>query len=140
MILLLLLTVAIAQTPNCTWQCDDPVCPAMCRPICLPPACAYTNCSFGSATPACRVTCEEDGGNAVDACPVCETQCNPPPAPCVIQCEMTQCSWECNKPMFCPKPTCELQCELPACLPSGASIASAAWGTLLLLGIILFAE
>ncbi len=141
MLFLLLLVLASAQTPLCGWQCDDPVCHAVCWPMCSPPACEFIGCSAGSAKPNCRVNCNTTVINAVDMCPLCETHCDPPPAPCTIQCEIPQCGWVCDKPMYnCPKPTCQLQCEQPACAYSVASRLSVIWGTLVLLGVILLIE
>ncbi len=138
MVFLLFIAASIAQTPNCTWQCDDPICSADCRPICQPPVCTYINCS---GTPICWITCETTNINAIDACPLCTTQCNPAPVPCVTQCEESQCNWECSLPMYCPKPDCRLQCELPACGPSVGSILRATWSTMILLSVLfLFSE
>jgi len=129
--------VARAQTcdAECRWLCDDPVCPAVCVPDCLPPVCArclnhtlpdppYYNLTC-RPTQRCHVTCPPDQCNA-DMCPACETTCpteglcqNEPVDECIVLCEAPQCGWRCSKPLNCPKPRCELQCEEPACAVSG---------------------
>lgn len=107
--------------PECTWVCDDPVCPALCQ----------ANC-FGS----CPNTCENDCSCSLFSDPV-KQNCTPPlETPCTtcqasqkglncsdtnnrscecnLSCELP-CSWDCQTPSNCPKPKCELKCEKPAC-------------------------
>ena len=31
--------IASAAHPECRYACDDPVCPALCHPVCAPPRC-----------------------------------------------------------------------------------------------------
>lgn len=127
-ILLPLFMAVLAQTchPECHWACDDPVCPASCTPVCLPPQCEI--CLNNTGTPICRPTrqcyihCPSDECES-DSCPVCEVRCPDQchnASQCLIQCEEVECAWRCTKPRNCPKPVCELQCELPACVYSDA--------------------
>jgi hypothetical protein len=136
LLLLVLFSLTFAQTPNCTWQCDDPVCPAICQPVCSPPACTFIGCSVGSARPTCWTTCDTPY-NAIDTCPLCSTHCNPPPLSCTIECEEVQCGWVCDKPIYCHQPQCQLQCEQPTCQYSLGSLLSATFSTVLLLFLLL---
>lgn len=117
--IVMLCGLASSCHPECTWQCDDPVCPAICAPLCMPPSCQV--CDNRTGTPvcqpygACQISCPPNQCES-DACPACEVQCtNPCRYPtCFVQCEEAQCAWQCQKPS-CPYPTCQLQCEAPAC-------------------------
>lgn len=128
--LLLFIAAALACHPECTWQCDDPVCAAECRPVCDEPVCEI-QCEQGEqgeltrcAPPRCVVRCPDDRCET-DECPQCETVCEPPrcsgSAVCTIHCEETSCGWACHKPRHCPKPHCELQCDEPCCQASSAT-------------------
>lgn len=109
--------------PECTWQCSDPICPALCE----------INCNEGCSTTACDnagCTCSSFIDTSINNCPA------PLDSPCPVcdvtekgqgcqnlqgdscQCELSceqYCTWDCQTPNNCPKPTCELQCEKPAC-------------------------
>jgi len=116
--------------PQCRWQCDDPVCPAKCHPVCERPKCqiqceetACAKCTVHCDKPQCNVRCPKDMCEKND-CPKCETVCSPancrtsciaPEPVCTPMCEETKCDWKCKKPTTCPKPKCELQCDKPAC-------------------------
>jgi len=116
--------------PECRWQCDDPVCPAVCHPVCERPKCQIhceetecAKCKIHCDKPQCNVRCPKDLCEKKD-CPKCETVCSPancrtqceaPNAVCTPMCEATKCDWKCKKPITCPKPKCELVCERPAC-------------------------
>lgn len=116
--------------PECRWQCDDPVCPAICHPICERPKCEMkcdqtpcAECTVHCAKPKCSVRCPKDMCE-LESCPKCETICAPaechttckaPEPVCSPVCEDTKCEWKCKKPTTCPKPKCELQCEKPTC-------------------------
>jgi len=116
--------------PECRWQCDDPICPAVCHPVCARPKCemqcqeaACAQCTVHCEQPECSVRCPKDMCEKED-CPKCETVCAPaecrttciaPEANCAPLCEETQCNWACAKPSTCPRPKCELQCEKPKC-------------------------
>jgi len=116
--------------PECRWQCDDPVCPAKCHPVCERPKCQIhceetecAKCKIHCDKPQCNVRCPKDLCEKND-CPKCETvcapancrtQCEAPNAVCTPMCEATKCDWKCKKPVTCPKPKCELVCEKPAC-------------------------
>jgi hypothetical protein len=116
--------------PECRWQCDDPVCPAKCHPVCERPKCqiqceetACAKCKVHCDKPQCNVRCPKDLCEAKD-CPKCETVCSPancrtscvaPEPVCTPMCEETKCDWKCRKPTTCPKPKCELQCAKSAC-------------------------
>lgn len=125
----LFLSLAIAQAchPECTYQCDDPVCPASCVPVCLRPVCEVcVNSSSLICYPldGCYVRCPADMCES-DSCPQCETICSSNAClnipNCTVLCEEVQCAWQCSKPTNCPYPTCLLQCEMPACPFSGAT-------------------
>lgn len=143
MIFLLLITLSSAAGchPLCSWLCDDPTCPAVCQPICSQPACQFNQtCGY---SPVCSVRCPADQCES-DSCPACETICaDPPSLDCgVIECEITTCSWQCRKPLHCPYPRCELQCEHPACeyvppVSDGASMLVATWGMMVVLALLL---
>jgi len=153
--LLLLFAVTVQHAaadchPVCTWQCDSPTCLAVCRPICAPPACSITNCSLSappgcsSMSPVCWINCPSD--ECQETCPVCETlcaalptSCMGAPAYCDVTCPELECSWSCHKPGNCPAPTCELQCDMPACAtPSTASrVVVGVTATMLLLWLLL---
>jgi len=116
--------------PECRWQCDDPVCPAVCHPVCERPKCQIhceetecAKCKIHCDKPQCNVRCPKDLCEKKD-CPKCETVCSPancrtqceaPNAVCTPMCEDTKCDWKCKKPTLCPRPKCELVCEKPAC-------------------------
>jgi len=116
--------------PQCRWQCDDPVCPAVCHPVCARPKCEMQcqqlecpKCTVHCEQPECSVRCPKEMCEK-DSCPKCETVCAPaecktscvaPTANCAPLCEETNCQWSCAKPTTCPRPKCELQCEKPKC-------------------------
>lgn len=144
MLLLVLLFVSLTLCchPECRWACDDPVCPAVCRSICEEPVCE-TTCTRGPITqchpPVCTVRCPVDQCEA-DACPACETVCDPlvcttVDAPCKIRCQATECSWKCHLPSNCQRPHCVLQCEKPACehVPASATTLTIPISLLLLI-------
>ena len=122
LLLLPLLDVAGTCHPECSYECDNPVCAADCRPVCLPPVCAV--CLNTTGTPVCYGTdkcwlyCPVDQCES-DECPACATMCPNSTCngfdDCFMLCEEPECSWECQKPTNCPLPTCLLQCEMPAC-------------------------
>jgi len=134
LLVVLFATVTLATDaqchPECRWQCDDPVCPAICHPVCERPRCqmqceetACAKCTIHCEKPICSVRCPKDMCEK-DSCPQCETVCAPaqchtkcvaPDPVCTPLCEKTACEWKCKKPSMCPKPKCELQCEKPAC-------------------------
>ncbi len=133
-LLFLLISFAFACHPQCRYTCDDPICNASCVPKCNPPICEIqcdTNSSYIQCyPPSCHVRCPPDMCES-DACPQCETVCDPPYCfdrqtyqryeGCQNLCEATNCTWQCSKPTNCPKPICELMCEQPACRTSSAS-------------------
>ncbi len=132
-LLLVWASTPLAQTchPECHWQCDDPVCPAHCAPVCQAPQCQRCFNVSGSlidctdVSPSCGVSCPVDQCEA-DSCPACELQCSPAlchgqPDTCLVLCEALQCGWVCQLPAHCPRPTCQLQCEQPACAYSQAT-------------------
>ena len=118
-LLILIIFVALVSagiTPECRWQCDDPICHAICRPVCQPPQC-QSSC-LGS-TPDCWTSCIGTDGDisVADSCPYCSTKCNPLSVPgCQITCGPPQCTWTCSKPLDgCRQPSCQLVCERPTC-------------------------
>lgn len=122
-------TVAVAAAchPECQGRCNDPRCYPSCDPICQPPVCEYQcvdNSTCAGYTPQCFVRCPADMCES-DACPQCETICDPAPLACSTcspLCEETNCSWQCWIPHTCPyRRRCEHQCEDPACKYSSAS-------------------
>lgn len=111
LVLCALCALAAAATPQCSWQCDNPVCSAVCTPVCAPPACT---CQSSDVTPTCSVACNATYNGA---CPDCETLCTPDTrcSSSNIMCEVLSCGWDCVKPVTCTPPTCQLQCEQPIC-------------------------
>lgn len=128
MIVFAFLALAAAAL-QCRWACDDPQCEAECTLACEKPVCE-SQCE-GEAVcqvPRCSIRCSAEQPSAADACPACETICEPPvctpaSASCQNFCQATVCGWSCQHPKICPKPRCELACERPACeaVPAGAS-------------------
>lgn len=121
------------ECPECRWMCDDPVCHAVCAPQCEATRCDV--CQMVNNTPVnchdvshyCRVQCPpQQCAGTIDQCPQCETVCPPlcgsDDDNCIIQCAETVCGWRCQKPRYCRKPICVLQCEAPACEASGTSV------------------
>jgi hypothetical protein len=117
----------------CVWECDSPVCPAVCAPVCQAPLCerCYNNFTQCYPTSECWVQCA-DGQCEAEACPACATQC--PSSLCAgepdchVQCREVECGWRCNTPdpSNCVYPRCELQCQQPACpAPSGGDASDA---------------
>lgn len=129
--LLLLLALKCSPTnachPQCTWQCDDPACPAICEANCTD-TCPTSSCDNAGCT--CESFSEAKLNNCTppleSACPTCEAiqsgiNCqknNGQECSCNISCELTSCTWDCQTPSNCPKPKCELQCEEPTCQKS----------------------
>jgi hypothetical protein len=123
-------TFAAECHPDCRWQCDDPVCPAVCHPVCERPKCEIScdetpcaKCQVHCEPASCSVRCPKDMCEK-DNCPKCETVCQParchttcqaPEPTCNPVCEDTKCEWKCKKPTLCPKPKCELVCEKSKC-------------------------
>jgi len=142
---LILLLVALARCchPECRYACDDPVCLAVCQPVCGPPRCdRCVNTTDGlicQPTNRCRVRCPANMCES-DTCPQCETICPDlciGVANCSVLCQAVECAWQCEKPTQCPQPRCELQCEQPAChLLSGTTHLFATLSMLLPLLII----
>ena len=120
--------------PACRWQCDDPVCGAVCEARCAPPACAL-QCTPGAAVHcaaepvACQTRCPPDQTGFLEECPRCETVCAAPSAACAAHCapvcEATRCDWACRAPEHCRRPQCALVCEAPACDGTAAPDAEA---------------
>lgn len=142
----LIAVLASACHPECSWMCDDPVCPADCIPVCEAPICTPScqnpaneaHCS----KPHCWVHCPEDMCED-EMCPQCEVKCTPNSiscrnhtAVCVPLCEALSCSWSCVKP-DCPKPRCELQCAQPACESTTPRASNKSKETTLVLSIVL---
>lgn len=142
-LLLLFLCLTNALGPECRWIADDPVCHAVCTPICLP-----TKCSFQCRNnvppprcfaPDCRTRCvDAENSSPMDSCPACETVCEPlecvpnQNGNCEIVCEATECSWLCEKPTYCQPPRFELTCEKPACeFEAKAATLSMCWTAIL---------
>ena len=136
-------------TPQCRQLCDDPICNAVCEPACNVTQCDY-QCTGGlriCQPPVCTVRCPPDQSVA-DACPACETVCEPlvcsdTSVSCSALCEPTACQWACRTPYDweCPQIRCEWQCERPACEFQGTFVFSAAsrlTGSVMLLLFALF--
>lgn len=132
MILILYLCLLIQQCfcchPLCYYECSNPVCPAVCEPICSAPNCqiCVNNTNSSDCSPwssHCYVNCPIDQCES-DECPACEVMCPVPQCPpgkhCYVQCTELHCTWKCMKPN-CPYPVCVLQCEAPSC-PFSASV------------------
>lgn len=111
----------------CSWECDDPVCPAECTAVCQQPSC-HVECLTGDPTLVCNpIECNTLCGtdqDVLNTCPLCEVICQDlrclPGYSCQILCEEIQCAWECTKPILCAYPRCELECQQPACELSGS--------------------
>jgi hypothetical protein len=115
----LLLIGLVAGDLACSYECDDPVCNATCKPKCKDWNCTFT-CPLSSECddkPDCRIKCL-DGADPSAECPLCEVFCEKPRRECrgcEPLCEEVECGWgECEKPV-CEQPHCELQCPEPAC-------------------------
>jgi len=132
---LLPLFIAAASSEGChllcRFECDDPVCPAVCAPDCLPPVCQRCLNQSGTLqchdTAECWTRCPVDQCEA-DACPACETLCPDglcrDEPNCLVQCEAPECGWQCREPTDaeCPPPRCVRQCDQPICeAPSGGT-------------------
>jgi hypothetical protein len=109
--------------PSCSWQCDNPICPAICDTVCEEALCQNESCD----TPDCQ--CTSFGmlqtifcGPLANDCPLCTVAregidcldgqgqvCS-----CTASCQTKDCKQVCHKPA-CPKPTCELVCENALC-------------------------
>jgi hypothetical protein len=124
-ILFYLFTVIDSCHPECLYECNVPVCPAVCVPITIPPSCEacinHTNpLKCYNVDNDCYIHCPPNQCEQ-DSCPVCEVICSPDICNnipnCFVECEETQSSWYCRKPtsIECPPPVCILQCEQPAC-------------------------
>lgn len=125
--LLIFVTFSDACHPQCSYACDDPVCPAECHAQSSKPKCTVScNNSFVPIQGQCNFKCS----NVVnitnvcesDSCPLVETLCTqlicidlPRTVTCTVLCEAPTAGWVCNKPKNCRQPICELQCEKPAC-------------------------
>jgi len=112
--------------PDCTWNCDQPSCPAVCEPQCEKPQCelrceklASTQCDIRCEKPKCEVRCSRSNCQS-GGCPICEnvclparcqTVCTPSTPSCKPTCSAPKCTWLCHKPSNCPKPKCSLGCS-----------------------------
>ncbi len=143
-IFLSFLVFVLAQPPNCTRTCDNPVCHAICTPKCLPTNCTVSGCPSSQCdTPTCFTQCEPVGNQSItETCPMCETiclplRCSPASSSCVVLCEAPTCGWSCRKPTLeeCPQ-LCEINCEMPACEFSGSSFIHPSLGIIALLSIL----
>lgn len=126
----------------CKYLCDDPVCNATCIPNIV--IHSYPNCTLQctnnytiSKINYCqRLDCKfvQPPGISfeLEQCPMVEIQCNRPRCfylPSNVQCDPIceappPAQWHCIKPINCPLPKCELQCEQPSChdfTPSSSS-------------------
>ena len=129
-ILIWFIITVTSQIPECSYQCDDPICAAVCEPICKPIVCNIL-CSQGESSNCnpiqCGTQCPTDQ-DILGSCPLCEITCQPlrclPNNICEIQCHAIECSWKCVKPNDCPYPRCQLQCQAPACEFSIGSITN----------------
>jgi hypothetical protein len=131
-IFIVFISIVFSCHPECTYQCDAPVCSAVCKHICQPPHC--TKCVMNPNTNVttcnqpilfgCSIACPDDQCES-DSCPICTLNCNEVLCDgdpyCSILCQEVECSWACQKPTDCPYPTCELACEQPACMYQGDS-------------------
>ncbi len=143
-LLLFFISCAFAQSLNCTYMCDDPVCSAICTPKCLSPNCTVSGCPPSQCDPpTCFTQCAPLGNQSItDTCPMCETvcfplRCSPASSSCVVLCEAPACGWNCRKPTKeeCPI-NCEINCERPACEFSGSSFIHPSLGFIALLSIL----
>ena len=99
---------------DCAWVCDDPACTSPCFATCAPvPACTVTATGDEVPPSSCRIRCPADMV-ATESCPTCEVVCDGFDA-ADLTCGTTNCAWDCEAPVDCEKPTCELACSNPAC-------------------------
>lgn len=120
-------SISIACHPECSYMCDDPVCPAECYAKGYAPKCSLScNNSYipiqGQCNYKCTTVVNSTNSCETDSCPMAEIICTnlfctnlPHGILCNILCEAPTAGWVCNKPKNCRKPICELQCEKPAC-------------------------
>jgi len=116
---------AYACHPECRWQCDNPVCPALCQVTCKKNPCSSSTCTdqscrCASSTDPVITQCEGPLTGNCATCTVGQSGLNCRTAggyncQCETQCTTESCSWTCQTPISCPKPTCHLECESPAC-------------------------
>jgi hypothetical protein len=121
------LVAGASAAPACHWTCDDPVCAAVCVPVCAAPVCTVPGTAL---VPRCTTRCAAPPSQSpADTCPVCETVCTPLTVPGhTIECAAPQCAWSCRKPHTgseCAAPRCELQCEQPACAANMSTAGNA---------------
>ena len=126
-IILFLISAALGAAtdgnpPNCSYTCDDPICPAVCSATCASPNCTVSGCPSSTCqTPICFTQCLPLVNQSIsDSCPSCETVCLPPQCSpvnvnCTVLCEAPVCGWSCRKPAVqdC-NITCQLNCDMPA--------------------------
>lgn len=109
--------------PICQWQCNIPVCPAICDTVCEENLCQETACddpdcqcsSFGSLE---TLNCS----SLANDCPICELgrtgidclNSQNQSCTCVVRCQTKACNLVCHQPN-CPQPQCELVCEDSSC-------------------------
>ena len=128
---------ALGNPPNCTYTCDNPICPADCSIKCEVPDCT-SNCTSTCRPPVCFTQCLPlINQSIVDNCPLCETicmplQCDPLNASCAILCQPPSCGWVCKKPTNCPQPLCQLNCGQPACESFGIRSETLLWSLIFL--------
>lgn len=132
--IIILITISLcidttnATLPQCSYQCSNPTCDAICVPHCEPAVCQV--CYNETGTPECITTdqCSTQCGDppvyVSDQCPLCDTHCpgtlcDPDDPHCQILCEAPVCSWKCS-PCHITKPICVRQCEEPSCVYSVA--------------------
>jgi hypothetical protein len=118
-----LISISYACHPECSWQCDNPVCAAVCEPVCQPYNCSQCISTTTTTTECqkihvgCAVNIQQDQCET-DQCPVAELVCAnlcQGISNCSITCAQLECGWSCQKPDNCPYPVCQLNCEQPAC-------------------------
>jgi hypothetical protein len=139
----LLVHTSLACHPECTYQCDDPVCKAVCNYVVVRNVNCNVQCNGSYTplrgqcfqTPACHIIVPDDQCES-DSCPVAQVQCgsvycNPAPPRgivCSTLCEEVELAWKCRKPTIqdgCREPICELQCEQPACAATSDGVREA---------------
>ncbi len=130
LVIVLLVGLNLGQTchPECRFQCDDPVWPAVCKIITQPPKCII-QCSgpiLGTPLQYCgNLTCAvhqpAPDQCQMDQCPIVEITCLPlvcvglpNGVSCEPLCEAPVAAWSCT-PGPLPPITCIPVCDKPAC-------------------------
>jgi hypothetical protein len=106
---------SLLDPAKCTYLCDDPVCNALCSPLCEAPSCQIPERYSHSLV--CETRCPPASCLDKSICPACSLKSNNDTNTvlCNRFCRAPACACSCIKPTNCPKPRCELMCEKHSC-------------------------